>query len=96
MVPIIQFMSISTEQKSEIINQYGNSEKDTGSAEVQAALITFRIQALAQHFSEHKKDHHSRRGLLKMVSARRRLLKYLKSCDVDRYKKLIGSLGLRS
>ena len=89
-------MSITTEQKSDIVKKYGRSEKDTGSIEAQAALLTFRIQALSQHFSEHKKDHHSRRGLLKMVSTRRRLLKYLKSRDSDRYKTLVESLGLRS
>ena len=88
-------MTVNVEQKAEIIKEYGLSDKDTGSVEVQTALLTERINTLMGHFSAHKKDHHSRRGLLKMVSTRRRLLKYLKSRDTNRYKKLVTSLGLR-
>lgn len=89
-------MPFTTEQKAGIIKKYGQSDADTGSAEVQAALLSARINALMEHFSRHKNDHHSRRGLLKMVSCRRRLLRYLKSRDVERYKNLVASLGLRS
>ncbi len=88
-------MALLNERKSEIIQEYGRTNGDTGSPEVQVALLTARINDLQQHFSAHKKDHHSRRGLLKMVGQRRRLLDYLKGKDEDRYKTLIGSLGLR-
>ncbi len=82
-------------EKAEIVNKYCTHEKDTGSPEVQIALLTTRIVQLTEHFKIHKKDHHSRRGLLKLVSQRRRQLNYLKGIDIDRYKKLIARLGLR-
>lgn len=82
-------------QKNEIIDKYRKHEKDTGSAEVQVALLSERINHLTDHFKVHKKDHHSRRGLLKLVGQRRRLLNYLKKKDLDRYRELIQSLGLR-
>lgn len=88
-------MSLSTEKKVEIIAKYGKGATDSGSTEVQVALLTARINDLQPHFSAHKKDHHSRRGLLKMVAQRRRLLDYLKSKDINRYHDLISSLGLR-
>ena len=88
-------MALLNERKAEIIQEYGRANGDTGSPEVQVALLTARINELQQHFSAHKKDHHSRRGLLKMVGQRRRLLDYLKGKDENRYKTLIGSLGLR-
>ena len=81
--------------KQEIIEKFGRDGKDTGSTEVQVALLSNRISYLTEHFKTHKKDHHGRRGLLKMVSKRRRLLDYLKSKDVNRYKTLIEQLGLR-
>jgi small subunit ribosomal protein S15 len=81
--------------KSEIVSQFAQHASDTGSPEVQAALLTDRINHLTDHFKTHAKDHHSRRGLLKMVSQRRRLIKYLSQLDHTRYKKLIGALGLR-
>ena len=83
------------ERKKEIIQKYQTHEGDTGSPEVQIALISDRIAYLTDHFRIHKKDHHSRRGLLKIVSQRRRLLDYLKSRSVDRYRTLIQSLGIR-
>ena len=86
---------ITAEQKKEIIAKYGNSEGDTGSAEVQVALLTARINDLNEHFKTHPHDHHSRRGLLKMVGQRRNMLAYIKSKDINRYRKLIESLGLR-
>ncbi len=86
---------LGTERKQEIIEQYKRHNGDTGSPEVQVALLTERINYLTNHFKTHKKDHHSRRGLLKMVGQRRRLLKYLVSQDVERYRSLIKSLGLR-
>lgn len=86
---------ITAEMKKEIIEKYGRSEGDTGSPEVQIALLTARINDLNEHFKDHPKDHHSRRGLLKMVGQRRNLLAYLKSKDIERYRKLIESLGLR-
>lgn len=86
---------LGTERKQEIINQYKRHEGDTGSPEVQVALLTARITYLTDHFKTHKKDHHSRRGLLKMVGQRRRLLSYLVAQDVERYRTLIKSLGLR-
>jgi len=88
-------MSLHTSQKAEIIANTQKSEGDTGSPEVQVALLTGRIQQLAAHFETHKKDHHSRRGLLKLVGQRRSLLDYLKSRDVARYKTLIETLKLR-
>lgn len=88
-------MSLSSEQKSEIIEEYRLSPSDTGSPEVQVALLSARISQLAEHFGDHKKDHHSRRGLLRMVNHRRKLLDYLKNTDQGRYKVLIGRLGLR-
>ncbi len=88
-------MSLSTEAKAKIIAQYGRGENDTGSPEVQVALLTARINDLQGHFTAHKKDHHSRRGLLRMVSSRRSLLDYLKNKNLDRYHQLIASLGLR-
>jgi small subunit ribosomal protein S15 len=86
---------LGTERKQEIINQYKRHEGDTGSPEVQVAILTERITYLTDHFKTHKKDHHSRRGLLKMVGQRRRLLNYLVAQDVERYRTLIKSLGLR-
>lgn len=86
---------LSTETKNEIISKHKMNEGDTGSAEVQIALITERISQLNQHFSNHSKDHSSRRGLLKLVGRRRKLLDYLKKSDIERYRKIIGSLGLR-
>ncbi|MBQ7706516.1 MAG: 30S ribosomal protein S15 [Lachnospiraceae bacterium] len=86
---------ITAEMKKDIIEKYGRTEGDTGSPEVQVALLTARINDLNEHFKVHPKDHHSRRGLLKMVGQRRNLLAYLKSKDIERYRKLIESLGLR-
>ena len=88
-------MSLSTEAKAKIVAEFGRGENDTGSSEVQIALLTAQINHLQSHFSEHKKDHHSRRGLLRMVSQRRKLLDYLKHKDVARYTQLIERLGLR-
>ncbi len=88
-------MSLTLEQKKEVVSQYQQRENDTGSPEVQVALLTTRINMLSKHFSAHKHDHHSRQGLLKMVSVRRKLLKYLKSKKLVRYKDLVSSLGLR-
>ncbi|MBC7230221.1 MAG: 30S ribosomal protein S15 [Actinobacteria bacterium] len=88
-------MPLSSERKLEIIEEYRAHEKDTGSAEVQIAILTKRIEDLTEHLKVHKKDHHSRRGLLKMVGKRRRLLNYLKEKDVERYRELIERLGLR-
>lgn len=88
-------MSLSPEQKAQIINDYGRGAGDTGSAEVQVALLSARIEGLTGHFGEHKKDHHSRRGLLRMVNQRRKLLDYLKRTDPNRYQDLIKRLGLR-
>ncbi|MDD4371225.1 MAG: 30S ribosomal protein S15 [Anaerostipes sp.] len=86
---------ISSEKKKEIIAKYGRDAQDTGSSEVQIAILTARIEELQAHFDMHKKDHHSRRGLLKMVGKRRNLLAYLKNTDVERYRALIEKLGLR-
>ena len=83
------------EKKKEIMEQYRNHEKDTGSPEVQIALLTERIRYLTEHFKIHKRDHHSRRGLLKLVRQRRRLLNYLRENKVDQYRMLIEKLGLR-
>ena len=83
------------ERKEELIKEYGKSEGDTGSVEVQVAILTDRIRSLTEHLKVNKKDHHSRRGLLKMVGKRRRLLAYLKKKDIERYRSLIERLGLR-
>ncbi len=88
-------MSLSSENKSSIIKEYSRGEADTGSPEVQVALLSARISELTGHFGEHKKDHHSRQGLLKMVNKRRKLLDYIKSEDQERYRELISRLGLR-
>ena len=88
-------MSLSSENKSSIIQDYSRGEADTGSPEVQVALLSARISELTEHFGEHKKDHHSRQGLLKMVNKRRKLLDYIKSKDNARYRELISRLGLR-
>ena len=88
-------MSMSAEQKREIVADHQQSEGDTGSPEVQVALLTHQIGHLTEHFKKHIHDHHSRRGLLKMVNQRRNLLDYLKSKNAQRYKDLIGKLGLR-
>lgn len=86
---------MTPERKQEIILKHARTEGDTGSPEVQVALLTERITYLTEHFKTHKKDHHSRRGLLKMVGSRRALLTYLKNVDFDRYRNLIAVLGLR-
>ena len=88
-------MALSAEAKETIIGQYRTHEGDTGSPQVQVALLTQRINELTEHFKTHKKDNHSRRGLLKMVSQRRSLLDYLKRRDIEGYHELIGKLGLR-
>jgi small subunit ribosomal protein S15 len=88
-------MAMSADDKRKIIEDNKRGPSDTGSPEVQVALLTARIQQLTQHFSAHKHDHHSRRGLLRMVNSRRKLLDYLKRKDLDRYRDLIGRLGLR-
>lgn len=88
-------MSLSTEAKAKIVAEYGRDAKDTGSPEVQIALLTAQINHLQEHFSVHKKDHHGRRGLLGMVSRRRKLLDYLRRSNLESYTKLISSLGLR-
>jgi small subunit ribosomal protein S15 len=86
---------LSTEKKKELIEQYKLHESDTGSPEVQIGLLTHRIQYLTEHLKVHKKDHHSRRGLLMLVGRRRRLLNYVKQNDVQRYRSIIDTLGLR-
>lgn len=88
-------MPFSAEQKSEIVQKYQRAPGDTGSPEVQVALLTARINHLTGHFAEHKHDHHSRRGLLRLVNQRRSLLNYLKKKDLERYRSLIARLGLR-
>ncbi len=88
-------MTITVEDKRRIVEEHGSNANDTGSTEVQVALLTARIKDLTGHFSEHKKDHHSRRGLVRMVNSRRKLLDYLKRKDLDRYRALIQKLGLR-
>jgi small subunit ribosomal protein S15 len=88
-------MTLTKDDKTKIIGEYARSEGDTGSAEVQVAVLTNRIAELTEHLKTHKQDHHSRRGLLKMVGRRRRLLEYLKGNDIDRYRDLIARLGLR-
>jgi len=86
---------LTTEKRTIIIGEYRLHEKDTGSPEVQIALLSARIEYLTEHFKSHKKDHHSRRGLLKLVGQRRRLLNYIKGNDVERYRNVIKRLGLR-
>ena len=88
-------MTLTVEQKQEIVSKHGKDAADTGSAEVQIALLTARVNELTEHLREHKKDHHSRRGLLMLVGKRRRLLNYLQRTDLDRYRALIKELGLR-
>jgi small subunit ribosomal protein S15 len=88
-------MSITAERKGALIKEHGRGKDDTGSPEVQVAILTERITNRTEHFKAHGKDNHSRRGLLKMVSQRRRLLDYVKSTDEDRYQKLINRLGIR-
>ena len=88
-------MALSAEQKQAIVTEHARGKGDTGSPEVQVALLTANIEGLQGHFKDHKKDHHSRRGLIRMVNQRRKLLDYLKSKDLDRYQDLIKKLGLR-
>lgn len=88
-------MALTAEQKAKVIAEHRRAANDTGSPEVQVALLSQRINDLSEHFNRHKKDHHSRQGLLKMVNQRRKLLDYLKDADGERYKKLIDRLGLR-
>lgn len=88
-------MSLSTQEKADVIKKYGRDSSDTGSPEVQIALLTTRISQLGDHFGHHHADHHSRRGLLKMVNRRRKLLDYVKRHDANRYKTIIQDLGLR-
>jgi len=88
-------MSLTNEQKSNSINEFGKNSADTGSTEVQIALLSANIEGLSGHFKDHKHDHHSRRGLLRMVSQRRKLLDYLKNKDVERYRSIVARLGLR-
>jgi|TARA_B100001059_G_C17370234_1_gene349394 small subunit ribosomal protein S15 len=91
----VEIMALSTEEKSKVIGQYQKGASDTGSPEIQIALLSKRIEFLSEHFSVHKKDHHSRHGLLKMVNTRRKLLDYLKRKSAERYQTIISSLGLR-
>jgi len=88
-------LTLVKEKKTEIIGEYKQHEADTGSAEVQIALLTARINQLTEHLKEHKKDHHSRRGLLMMVGQRRRLLNYLSNKEISRYREVVARLGLR-
>ena len=88
-------MALTVEQKADIMKKHGHHEGDSGSAEVQVAVITARLQYLQDHFKAHKHDHHSRRGLLKLVGRRRRLLDYIKKNDVQKYRDLIGKLNIR-
>ncbi len=88
-------MPVTKEQKAELVEKYGQEAKNTGSTEAQIAILTARINDLTGHFKTHAKDFHSRRGLLKMVGKRRRLLDYIKSSDIERYRSLIKELGLR-
>lgn len=88
-------MALTTEQKKDILKKHAKVANDTGSPEIQVALLTARINQLGGHFQTHVKDHHSRRGLLKLVGQRRRMLNYLERKDVAAYKKLIGELGIR-
>lgn len=86
---------LTKEQKAELIKKYGKDENDSGSAEVQVAILTARIRYLTEHLKVHKKDHHTRRGLLMLVGKRRRLLTYIKKRDIERYRALIADLGIR-
>jgi small subunit ribosomal protein S15 len=88
-------MALTVEKKNEIVKKFGSSKNDTGKTEVQVALLTERIKYLTDHFKEHEKDNHSRRGLLKLVGQRRRLLDYLAKKDIERYRSLIKELGIR-
>lgn len=88
-------MTLTKENKADVIGKYSKKDGDTGSTEVQVALLTERINDLTEHLREHSKDHHSRRGLLMMVGKRRRLLRYLERTDVERYRALVADLGLR-
>ena len=88
-------MTMTIEEKAEITAKFGKDERDTGATQVQIALLTSRINHLTEHLREHKQDHHSRRGLLMLVGKRRRLLRYLESSDVERYRALVADLGLR-
>ena len=88
-------MTLTKDKKAELVDKYGRSQGDTGSAEVQVALMTERINELTEHLRTHTKDHHSRRGLLMLVGKRRRLLGYLERSDVERYRSLVSELGLR-
>jgi small subunit ribosomal protein S15 len=88
-------MTVTQERKQELIAKYGNGTEDTGRTEVQVALLTERINELTDHLRTHRKDHHSRRGLLMLVGRRRRFLDYLQRTDLERYRALIGELGLR-
>ncbi len=88
-------MSVTKEQKVELVKKFGGAEANTGSAEAQVAILSARIADLTEHFKTNKKDHHSRRGLLQLVGRRRRLLDYLKSRDIEKYRTLIAELGLR-
>lgn len=88
-------MSLSVEKKAEVVSEYARKKGDTGSPEVQVALLSAQINHLQGHFKEHKHDHHSRRGLIRMVNQRRKLLDYLKRKDLERYNSLIAKLGLR-
>lgn len=88
-------MTLQKEEKTAIIGEYSTHEGDTGSAEVQIALLTARVNQLTEHLKQHKKDHHSRRGLLMMVGQRRRLLDYLSKKDIERYRSVVNKLGLR-
>jgi small subunit ribosomal protein S15 len=88
-------MPLTKEKKTELVGKYGRTDGDTGSAEVQVAMLTERINELTEHLRGHSKDHHSRRGLLKMVGRRRRLLRYLEKNDLERYRSLVAELGLR-
>ena len=89
-------MPLQQEKKTGIIDEYKNGEGDTGSPEVQIALLSTRINQLTEHLRTHKKDHHSRRGMMMMIGKRRRLLNYLSQVDIERYRALVGRLGIRS
>lgn len=91
----VEIMALSVAEKAKVVDGYRRSENDTGSPEVQVALLTERIRGLTDHFREHKHDHHSRQGLLRMVNRRRKLLNYLRAVDPERYRELIRRLGLR-
>ena len=88
-------MSLSKDERAELVKKFGSSETDTGKTEVQIAILTERIKYLTEHLKTHKKDHHTRRGLLKLVGQRRRLLRYLTKTDITRYRSVIKELGLR-